>query len=273
MLTLHITVKSRTEPQDQSVYFSVIYWYRVGQIYEAFKVYGIVHDITKIERIIQGRKIDTGDRVIIFTRIAINIPSYVYVRGWHAFVNYRGQQKTCRVCGSTEKSVQKLEVNKTRSNPKQPEAQPQGEPQDQSSSPPSQSNTESKPSQISQEEIMDTQNTNDSVQENLNITEPDTELLRSRLDDVFGGLVSPDPEDDAESISSIEEYQDVSSEAEASKACADAKIEAEILAGIKPCCSRCGTDSLTEVQCTASSGMLLREKVLMARTASQVRFP
>ena len=42
-------------------------------------------------------------------------------------------------------SVQKLEVNKT-----------QGEPQDQSSSPPSHSNTESKPSQISQDKIMDT---------------------------------------------------------------------------------------------------------------------
>ena len=34
------------------------------QIYEVFKVYDIFHDITKIERIIQGRKIDTGDRVI-----------------------------------------------------------------------------------------------------------------------------------------------------------------------------------------------------------------
>ena len=101
---------------------------------------------------------------------------------------------------------------------------------------------------------MDTENTNDSVQENLNITEPDPELLKSRLDDVFCGPVSPDPEDDAESINSIKEYQDVSSEAQASKAWADAKIEAEIQAGIKHCCSRCGTDSHTDVQCTASSG-------------------
>ena len=53
----------------------------LGQIYEVFKAYGIVYDTTKIERIFQGRKIDTGDRVIIFTRIAINILSYVYVRG------------------------------------------------------------------------------------------------------------------------------------------------------------------------------------------------
>ena len=98
---------------------------------------------------------------------------------------------------------------------------------------------------------MDTQNTDDSVQENLNITEPDPELLKSRLDDVFGGPVSPDPEDDADSINSIEGYQDVS---EASRAWADAKIEADIQAGIKLCCSRCVTDSYTEVQCTSSSG-------------------
>ena len=74
------------------------------------------------------------------------------------------------------------------------------------------------------------------------------------MDDVFGGSVSTDPDDDAESISSLEEYQDFSSEAEASKAWADAKEEAEVKAGIKPCCSRYGTDSHTEVQCIASLG-------------------
>ena len=62
-----------------------------------------------------------------------------------------------------------------------------------------------------------------------------------------------DAEDDAETISSIEEYQDASSKAEASKAWAEAKVEAELQAGIKSCCSCRGTDSHTEVQCTASS--------------------
>ena len=70
------------------------------------------------------------------------------------------------------------------------------------------------------------------------------------MDNVFGGS---DPEDDAESISSIEEYQDVTSEAEASKAWADAKEEAKIKAGIKSCCSRCRTNTHTEGQCPASS--------------------
>ena len=90
---------------------------------------------------------------------------------------------------------------------------------------------------------------------------------------MFGGSVSTDSEDDAESISSIKEYQDVTSEVEASKAWADAKEEAEIKAGIKSCCSRCGTDTHTEGQCTASSSRNAnKSKFPMARTASRVRF-
>ena len=125
---------------------------------------------------------------------------------------------------------------------------------------------------ITQEEIMDTKSPSDSVQkEVINITEPDPELLKSHLDDVFGS-VSTDAEGGVESISSIEEYQNASSKAEASKAWAEANVEAELKAGIKPCCSRCGTDSHTEVQCIASSGMNAnKRKVPKVRTASQVR--
>ena len=131
----------------------------LGFFYQGVKhlvgVHKLIFYLTKIERIIQGRKIDTGDRVIIFTRIAINIPSYVYVRGWRAFVSNTGQQKTCRVCSGTDHLAKECPKARGQQNLKQPEAQPQGDPQDQSSSPPSHSNAESKPSQISQEEITD----------------------------------------------------------------------------------------------------------------------
>ena len=75
------------------------------------------------------------------------------------------------------------------------------------------------------------------------------------MDDVFDSSIFTDPEDDAGSIrsGSIEDYQDVTSEAEASKAWADAKAKTEVKAGIKSCCSRCRTDSHIEGQCTASS--------------------
>ena len=107
---------------------------------------------------------------------------------------------------------------------------------------------------------MDAQSTNASARNEINITEPDPDVLKSRMDDVFRGSVSTNPEDDAESISSIQQYQDVTSEAEASKAWADAKEEAEIKAGIKSCCSRCGTDTHTEGQCTASSSRNATER-------------
>ena len=71
----------------------------LGEIYKVLKFYGIVKGINKIEKVIQDRKVDTGDRVIIFAKIFRNIPSYVYVRGWRDFVNYRGQMKKCRLCG------------------------------------------------------------------------------------------------------------------------------------------------------------------------------
>ena len=46
-----------------------------------------------------GQKLDTGDRVVIFKKINKDIPSYVTVRGWKAFIMYRGPPETCRSCG------------------------------------------------------------------------------------------------------------------------------------------------------------------------------
>ena len=52
---------------------------------------------------------------------------------------------------------------------------------------------------------MDTQSTDASVQNEIRITEPDPEVLSTPMDDVIGS-VPTDPEDDAEGISSIEDY-------------------------------------------------------------------
>ena len=113
MLTLHITVRS--EDPKIRVYISQLpIGIELGQIYEVFKAYGIVCDIIKIERIIQGRKIDTGDRVIIFTRIAINIPLYVYVGVLSSITEAsRKPAEFVVVLTIWPRSVQKLEVNKT----------------------------------------------------------------------------------------------------------------------------------------------------------------
>ena len=47
------------------------------------------------------RRIDTGDRVLIYKKVNKHIPSYIFVCGRRAFVKCNGQPQTCRVCGST----------------------------------------------------------------------------------------------------------------------------------------------------------------------------
>ena len=111
---------------------------------------------------------------------------------------------------------------------------------------------------------MDTPYTKEPFQEHLeelHATESDPEVLHSRLDDVIGS-VSTD-EDDIHSVDSLEEDQDDSAAREfstlpkkdvarATQSWADAKVEAERKAGLKPCCPLCRTDSHTEGQCIAA---------------------
>ena len=124
--------------------------------------------------------------------------------------------------------------------------------------------TQSSTSQVTQAEIMDTPCTKEPVQEHLeelHVTEPDPEVLHSRLDDVIGS-VSTD-EDDIHCVDSLDEDQDDSPAqefstlpkqdlAQATQAWADAKDEAKRKAGLKPCCPLCRTDSHTEGQCVAA---------------------
>ena len=44
------------------------------------------------------RKVHTGDWFTYFDVLLMLIPSYVTVRGWKEYVNYRGQPMTCRIC-------------------------------------------------------------------------------------------------------------------------------------------------------------------------------
>ena len=60
---------------------------------EVFSFYG------NVNRIMYAKSIDTGDRVIVLSNIEQDIPSYVFIRGWWAYVKYHGQPQICRVCG------------------------------------------------------------------------------------------------------------------------------------------------------------------------------
>ena len=71
------------------------------EIESVFSKYGEIISIHQVTKFMLGRWIDTGDRVIVFKRINVNMASYVFVRGWCSFVMYTGQLKTCRVCECT----------------------------------------------------------------------------------------------------------------------------------------------------------------------------
>ena len=66
-----------------------------------FKQYGSILNIASIDKVLYGRKINTGDRVVTFSSINGAIPSYVHVRGWRTFVKYRGQVLICKICGDS----------------------------------------------------------------------------------------------------------------------------------------------------------------------------
>ena len=69
------------------------------EICYALGYYGDILFVQQVTRVMFGKKLDTGDRVVIFKKIYKAIPSYITVRGWKAFIMYRGQPKTCLSCG------------------------------------------------------------------------------------------------------------------------------------------------------------------------------
>ena len=68
------------------------------EVRAAFETYGSIGRVQPKVMSYHGKRILNGEWCLHFTRLAKQIPSYVSVRGWTAYVNYRGQPKTCRIC-------------------------------------------------------------------------------------------------------------------------------------------------------------------------------
>ena len=121
---------------------------KLHQINDVFNAYGVIHNISKIEKVIEASKIDTGDRVVCFTKIARNSPSYVFIKGRQSFIRYRGQIQTCRICGDIDHLARDCPRAKRQNKPCQP------------SNPDTPIETQETPKppkpDISQEEIMNT---------------------------------------------------------------------------------------------------------------------
>ena len=161
-------------------------------------------------KVIQGRRIDTGPRALIFKQVRHHIPSYVFVMGWPAYVKYAGQPQICRICGLTGHFAKgypksQKEAGAKKAQPESPESKSKGKSYESKDTP---METQSFTSQVTQAEIMDTPCTKEPVQEHLealHVIEPDPEVLHSRLDDVIGSVST---DEDIHSVDSLDEDQD-----------------------------------------------------------------
>ena len=51
------------------------------------------------------------DIIVTFTALKKDIPSYVNIRGWKAYIKYNNQPQTCRVCEETDHIAKDCPVN------------------------------------------------------------------------------------------------------------------------------------------------------------------
>ena len=72
------------------------------EIRKEFNEYGDIYDIERQFKLYHDVKLDTGERVITYSKILKNIPSYVPVRGWNAYVYHYGQQRTFTICSEPD---------------------------------------------------------------------------------------------------------------------------------------------------------------------------
>ena len=65
----------------------------------ALALYGDIAEIRKISKVHRGHRYDTRERIVVFKKLIISIPSYLRIRGYMGYIKYPGQPATCRICG------------------------------------------------------------------------------------------------------------------------------------------------------------------------------
>ena len=68
------------------------------EIRDDLEAYGPIASYRRVTKVIQGRQIDTGERIIFYITLVDDIPSYMFLKGWQVAFKYAGQPKTCRLC-------------------------------------------------------------------------------------------------------------------------------------------------------------------------------
>ena len=106
--------------------------------------HGRIRSSWPVKKSYYDRQLCNGDWCILFDVLREPIPSYVNVRGWNAYVTYRGQAKTCRRCNYTGHLARDCPFRKDNQDQDQPEnmdvpdqpPQNASEPEDQSKTAP-----------------------------------------------------------------------------------------------------------------------------------------
>ena len=68
------------------------------EVQRALEKYGRILRVLPNKNTYRGKQTVNGDWCVHFSVIAKAIPYYVTVCGWNAYITYRGQAKTCRIC-------------------------------------------------------------------------------------------------------------------------------------------------------------------------------
>ena len=85
-----------------NVYVSnVLFGVKALDVQTSLSPYGLVKGTRMLYRDFRGYNLPTGDWSVSFERLERDIPSYVLIRGWLAYIKYDAQPQTCRQCGQS----------------------------------------------------------------------------------------------------------------------------------------------------------------------------
>ena len=218
--------------------------------------YGNVRDVHVITRSLFGRRYDTGDRVVIFSALDKDIPSYLSIKGWKAFIRYSGQPKTCRICERTGHIVKDCPVNqRSTSEEDQQDTQPDAEDMETHSS---ESNTENHPDApgVLDGLIPESHSTLDEVSSVPNVQKEESHVFANAAlqtaeePNVLGNITIEDCIESSEVENVSEEERKITIQV---KTWADRSAPEEqgitkikVKSGFKPYCPRCKVDSHSE---------------------------
>ena len=204
------------------------------EVRAAFEAYGSIGRVQPKVMSYHGKRMLNGEWCLHFNRLADHIPSYVSVRGWTAYVNYRGQPRTCRICNGLGHLARDCPIKKNENDQDQPMNTDSHEPGAQASSPEPEVKTPEKPAEPASD--------SDSLFSDLDT--PKKSLQR----EIFGTETEISAEETDRDSKSTVWADDMEDE---SKTQEDANQKVEGVTGPKPYCPRCREYTHTEAQCIA----------------------